>query len=121
MKKQYTEADILSGKVPDKDMVANLRREAEELRAGKDESWRDFTYEGAPIWSADEWADMLDEHADAIEAGKIVDGEDVEEEQTPEEIEAEHEALKQLLDFLRRNEANSLDELFKRWEKEGAK
>jgi hypothetical protein len=93
----------------DREMVAEQRREAADLRAGKSEAWK------ATIFTAEELADMCDAYADAIEAGEFIDGELIEEEQTPEEREAELEARDQLIDLLERHGADSLVELNERY------
>jgi hypothetical protein len=95
----------------DAEMVAELRREAEDIRAGRSIVWKNF----AIFASAEEAAIMCDEYADAVEAGEIVDGEDVEEEETPEQLMAEAEVARDLAEFLERHDAGSLAGLLKRW------
>ena len=104
----------------DREMVAELRREAADLRAGKSEAWKpttDRVEDGVTVFTAEKWADICDEYADSIEAGEFVDGELIEEEQTPEEREAELEAIDHLIDLLERHGADSLVELNERYSK----
>jgi hypothetical protein len=103
-------ADELMSRFTDQEKVEGLRREAEDLRTGKSKS--DFA-----ALTAEQLAGALDEYANAIEAGEVIDGELVEEEQTPEELAAEIEAFDKVIDFLQRNEANSLAEFNERCSK----
>jgi hypothetical protein len=66
------------------------KSDSEKVRTGKMEApWKNFL-------TAEETADVVDGYADAIEAGEVVDGEPVEEDRTPEQLQAEAETARKL-------------------------
>jgi hypothetical protein len=83
--------------------IARLRREAENFRAVKSE------------WDmAEELADMCDAEADRIEAGDVIDGD---EKESPEQLLAEAEVARDVVDLLKRYDAGTLGELIERYSK----
>jgi hypothetical protein len=100
--------------LPDSEKVEGFRRIAEDLRTERLENpWRNFR-------TAKELADMADDYAGAIEAGKIVDGEIVEEVDL-ERLRTEAETARRVIDLSRRHDAGSLAELNERFSKEDKK
>jgi hypothetical protein len=98
-------------RMTDIEKIERLRRAAMSLRAAKPEDWKNT------FFTSEEWADMCDDHADSIAAGKIIDGKEVEEEESPEELLAGAKAAKAVLDLLRRYDVGTLGALIDRFSK----
>jgi hypothetical protein len=95
----------------DSERIERLRRGAERLRIVNPRDWKNT------FFTPGEMADMMDDRADRIEAGEIIDGKDLEEEESPEELLAGAKAAKAVLDLLRRYDVGTLGTLFDRFSK----
>jgi hypothetical protein len=85
----------------DIETIQRLRRKAKLLRAGANDTSLML-------------ADCCDQTADLIEAGEIVGGEEVGEEESLEQLMAEFEVTKRIGEVLARHDAGSLVTLLKR-------
>lgn len=89
--------------------IDSLRTLAERLRS-KPEAAGNIMFEdtdGNALWTVEEFPDACDDLADRIEAGE-------DDEESPEQLMAEAEVAKEVVELLRRRDAGSLEALRKR-------